>query len=196
MHARTMLLALTLGVSGVVPNTLGAQRAGAKRPIELGVDAALAYQSGDRVKATTLSIPITRFRAGFFLSDAVSFEPSIALHYTHATVENQVTGNENTSSATNYDFDFGLLFHFSTDRTQSQTFVRPFVGLRGFSGDSDFGSSSASQGSFGLALGVKKPIVNRLAGRFELGFAHATDDNDLPSSNQVFLSFGLSFFTR
>jgi hypothetical protein len=196
MHARTMLLVLGLTISAIVPQALGAQRTGAKRPIELGVDAALAYQSGDRVKVTTLSIPVTRFRAGFFLTDAVSFEPSIALHYTHATRENTATGNETTSSGTDYDFDFGLLFHFSTDRTQSQTFIRPFVGLRGFSGDSDFGSSSASQGVFGLALGVKKPLVSRLAGRFEVGFAHATDDDNLPSSNQVFLSFGLSFFTR
>ena len=196
MHARTMLLVLGLSVSAIVPQALGAQRTGAKRPIELGVDASLAYESGDRVKATTLSVPVTRFRAGFFLSDAVSFEPSMALHYTHVTVENPVTGNETSSSGTDYDFDFGLLFHFSTDRTQSQTFVRPFVGLRGFSGESDFGNSSGSQGSFGLALGVKKPLVSRLAGRFELGFAHATDDNDLPSSNRVFLAFGLSFFTR
>ena len=196
MHARTMLLALGLTVSAIVPQVLGAQRTGAKRPIELGIDAALAYQSGDRVKATTLSIPVTRFRAGFFLSDAVSFEPSIALHYSHVTVENQATGNETTSSGTDYDFNLGLLFHFSTDRTRGQTFIRPFVGLRGFSGESDFGSSSGSQGSFGLALGVKNPLTSRLASRFELGFAHATDDNDFPASNQIFLAFGLSFFTR
>ena len=192
MHARTMLLAFALMAAAIVPPALAAQGTGAKRPIELGVDAALAYESGDRVKATTLSIPITRFRAGFFLSDAVSFEPSMALHYRHVTVESQVTGDETTFSGTDYDFDFGLLFHFSTDRTQGQTFIRPFVGLRGTSGD----GGSGSQGSFGLALGVKKPLVSRLAGRFELGFAHATDDDDFPASNQLFLAFGLSFFTR
>ena len=190
-HARTMLLALTLGVSGVIPNGLGAQRTGAKRPIELGVDGALAYESGDRVKATTLTLPVSRFRAGFFLSDAVSFEPAVSLQYQRVTFED-LTGDDETRSGTLYDFNFGLLFHFSTDRTQGQTFIRPFVGLRGSSGDGD----SGSQGSFGLALGVKKPFVSRLAGRFEVGFAHATDDDDFPSSNQIFLAFGLSFFTR
>ena len=197
MHARTMLFALGLTFSAIVPQALGAQRTGAKRPIELGVDAALAYQSGDRVKATTLSIPISRFRAGFFLSDAVSFEPSVLLNYSHATFENPVTGDESTSSGTSYDFDFGFLFHFSADRTQGQTYIRPFVGLRGFSGETDSGASvSGSQGSFGLGVGVKKPLVSRLAGRLELGFAHATDDDDFPASNQIFLAFGLSFFTR
>jgi hypothetical protein len=186
-----MLLALGLTVSAIVPQALGAQRTGAKRPIELGVDASLAYESGDRFKATTLSIPVTRFRAGFFLTDAMSFEPALAIQYSHITIEN-AAGEDNTSSGTGYAFDFGLLFHFSADRTQGQTYVRPFVGLHGVSGD----AGSASQGVFGLGLGVKKPLVNRLAGRFEVGFSHATDDNDLPANNQVFLSFGLSFFTR
>jgi len=57
-----------------------AQR-GQPRPIELGIDAALAYEDLDEVSRTLFSIPVPRFRVRFFLTDAVSLEPFVSLQY-------------------------------------------------------------------------------------------------------------------
>jgi hypothetical protein len=190
IFARVTVVAIA---GSILPFTLAAQRGPARRPIELGIDAALIHESSDNITATRIELPVSRFRVGFFLSDAVSFEPSLSLQYARVTIENPLTGRDNTSSGTSYDMDFGLLYHFSTQRTQTQTFVRPFVGIRGFSGEGEHGS----QATFGAALGFKQPLSNRLAARFEVGFAHrAEDEPTFPSTNVLFFALGLSFFTH
>jgi hypothetical protein len=62
-------------------------------------------------------------------------------------------------------------------------------GLIGASG----GGESTTNGRLGAGLGMKVPLVNRLASRFEANFAHIFGDF---SSNQSGLLAGLSFFTR
>lgn len=188
-----VLTRMIVAVGIAVPQLLAAQRAAPKRPIELGIDAALVYESSDNVKQTSLTLPISRFRVGFFLSDAISLEPSLSLQYSHAKFENPVTGAERTSSGTAYDVEVGLPYHFATDRTRSQPFIRPFFGIRGFNGDNE----SATQAVFGGAIGVKVPASTRLATRFEFGFAHLGEDEPVfQSSNRIFGSFGLSFFAH
>ena len=196
--ARLANIALTSAVI-VIPQLLRAQASGPRRPIELGVDAALAYESSDAVDGISLTVPVPRLRVGFFLTDAVSLEPSLQFHYARSTVENPITGDERTVSGSNYELDFGLLYHFSTDRAQKQVYIRPLIGINGFSSgdDDDDDDTSASQVVFGVGLGVKLPSTNRLATRLEGGFVHrAEDDPFFPSSNRIYASFGISFFTR
>jgi len=179
-----------------------AQDATAKKPIELGIDAAIARDSEDNSHRTSLVLPISRFRVGFFLTDAVSLEPSVAFSYVKVTSDIPGSDNDFSSSGFNYDLDVGLLYHFRTDRTKAQPYVRPFVGIRGFSSDSDSESpvefeDSGSQVSFGAGLGFKIPLANRIGTRIELGYARASENEPtFPEANRVYLSFGLSFLTR
>jgi hypothetical protein len=67
--------------------------------------------------------------------------------------------------------------------------VRPFVGIVGFNGPGDDDSDAV----LGAGIGMKVPLVNRLAARFEANFAHRFGE---PDFNQLGLLAGLSFFTR
>ena len=190
---------LALAAIIVIPHALSAQGASPRRPIELGVDAALAYESRDAVDGISLTVPVPRLRVGFFLTDAISLEPSFQFNYARVTIENNITGDERTTSGSNYELDFGLLYHFSTDRTQRQVYVRPLIGINGFSSsdDDDDDDTSSSQVVFGVGLGIKLPSTNRLATRLEGGFVHQSEDDPFfPSSNRLYASFGISFFTR
>ena len=60
----------------------------------------------------------------------------------------------------------------------------------GISGDN--GSDSAF--SFGAGFGVKMPVGNRFASRFEANFAHAS--NNGASQNAIGLLAGLSVYTH
>ncbi len=193
-YARSALLALfTLSVGAIVPGSLDAQDSGTQRPIELGMDAALSYESRDNLNVTALTLPVTRFRAGFFLSDALSLEPGVALRYNRVTIENPITGDDRTESGTSYALSLGLLYHFRQDRTQSQPYLRPFLGISGFTGD----GNSGSQISLGGAFGMKIPLADRLGSRIEVGYTHRLENEpEFQSGNEFFLGFGLSFFTR
>jgi hypothetical protein len=59
---------LTLFAIGaaIIPHTLIAQRRTASRPIELGIDAALIHESSDNASSTRITLPVDRFRVGFF----------------------------------------------------------------------------------------------------------------------------------
>jgi hypothetical protein len=183
----------------VIPHALGAQGAAPRRPIELGVDAALSYESSDPVDGISLTVPVPRLRIGFFLTDAVSLEPSFQFNYSRLTFENPITGEDRTASGSNYELDFGLLYHFSTNRAARQVYIRPLIGINGFSSsdDDDDEDTSASQVVFGVGLGVKLPSTNRLATRLEGGFVHRSEDEPFfRSANRLYASFGFSFFTR
>ena len=189
-------MSLTVAVGLAVTAAARAQA----RPIEIGIDAALAYEDADNVSVTSLTVPVPRLRVGFFVGDAVSLEPFFSLRYTRAEVDSPILG-ERTQSFTEYDLGVGLLFHFATDRTRSQPYLRPFVGIRGFSADDDDDvdedDTSGTQPVLGAAFGLKLPSTSRFGTRLEAGFARRFEDEPtFEESTQIFLSFGLSFFTR
>jgi Outer membrane protein beta-barrel domain len=191
--AKVALARFALAVGIAVPHLLAAQEAASRKPIELGFDAALTRDASDQAKQTSLTVPVPRIRVGFFLTDALSLEPSVRFEFSRSTFENTLTGNDVTSSRKFYDADLGLLYHLSTDRTRSQIYLRPFVGIRGFTGDGD----SDSQTSFGGGLGLKLPAADRLGLRLEVGYARFAEDvPTFGATDQLFASFGLSFFTR
>ena len=146
---------------------------------ELGVDAGLQFTLDDP-KTTSFQIPIQGIRVGFFLSPEISLEPSLRLNYT----------SFDGGHLTTYGLGLGMLYHFSTSRAANQMYVRPFIGLDGISGDG--GSDSAF--SFGAGFGVKMPIGNRFATRWEANFSHAS--NDGATQNAIGLLAGLSVYTR
>ncbi len=186
---RSTLLPL-LCLLGAAP--LAAQRAPGL-PIELGVDAAVVRD--DATDMTTLSIPLRRVRAGFFLSPLLSLEPTLA--YDRVSDED--------GSASQFAGDLGLVAHLTGQpvgraRTAS-LFVRPFVGVTrlSFSSDDDeFGDldESATQASVGVGLGFKLPVADRLAWRVEGTYTRALETDDVPAGNRVGLNVGLSFHTR
>ncbi|MDB4890826.1 MAG: hypothetical protein JWL61_2681 [Gemmatimonadetes bacterium] len=158
-------------------------RAQGGSPVELGLDGALSYGL-DSPHFTFLSVPIQRLRAGFFVTPTVSIEPTAALNYS------RVQGSNSTS----FDFGAGALFHMAASRTAAQPYVRPFVEFGYHSFDSDPGSSSFTTTTFGAGLGVKIPIANRFAWRFEGAYSHSGPENRVTSKNQLTAFFGLSLF--
>jgi hypothetical protein len=194
IYARNaMFTALALAIAMTTPSTVGAQDPGTRRPIELGIDAAVSYLSEDNFNRTIFQLPTSSVRVGVFLTDAVSLEPSLTLRHSRVTFDNPVTGDEETISGTSYNLAVGLLFHLHADRTRSQAYLRPLAGIQGFSGEGESGNQVALGGAFG----VKLPVADRLGTRIEAGFIRRLENEpEFPASNEVFLSFGLSFFTR
>jgi hypothetical protein len=198
MHHLPRLTLWTL-FACAAPQLVLAQDGKPGRPIELGMDAAITRETSDFTSSTAFRLPVGTLRIGFFASDASSIEPSVSFAAASNTLKNTQSGAERNQKGASYDVDLGLLYHFRPDRHQSQPYIRPFVGIRGFtsSGDGDFGDASGTQTSFGAGIGWKAPLADRLGGRVELGYRHDSDNSpEFFSSNAVFLSFGLSFFTR
>lgn len=156
----------------------GSATAQAPRPIELGIDAGASIGLGDN-SVTVISIPAQSARVGFFMTPRISIEPKLGL-----TI---VSGNDETVSA--YRAEVGVLWHTGTPPAmRSGVYIRPFVGFTGFSnGDSE------TNGLLGIGAGLKVPMLDRFAARFEANFAHHFGDG---SGNELGLLAGLSFFTR
>ncbi len=155
--------------------TASAQRAGtmANPSPEVGLDASLTIGLGD-ADGTSINIPAQHIRMGFFVSPVLSIEPTFGL--THES-----------DAFTAYQLGVGALYHFSPSRVQSQFYVRPFIAIDGVSIS---GGGSDSQARFGIGGGMKIPLRDRIASRFEANFQH-TDGADAIG----FLA-GLSFYTR
>lgn len=166
--------------AGAQRSTRGTTMASVNPSPELGVDAGLQFTLDDP-KTTSFQLPIQGIRMGFYVSPAVSIEPSLRLNHV------SVSGG---GSVTDYGVGLGLLYHFSTSRMANQLYVRPFIGLDGVSGDN--GSDSAF--SFGAGFGVKVPIGSRFASRWEANFSHAS--NNGATQNAIGLLAGLSVYTH
>jgi hypothetical protein len=180
---RRILLSLSVAVVALsAPAT--AQRAttsaGSASPSpELGMDAGASFGLGDN-SGTTIAIPAQQLRIGFFVSPAFSIEPTFGL------VSHSGGG---LGSVTSYAIGAGLLYHLSTNRATNQLYLRPFVEVDGVSvGGTNGGSNSIT--IVGMGVGVKVPLRDRIASRFEANFAHAD------GSDAIGLLAGLSFYTR
>jgi len=102
----------------------------------------------------------------------------------------RTTSFEGGGSLTTYGVGLGMLYHFSTSRAAKQMYVRPFIGLDGFSGS----GNSDSAFNFGGGFGVKVPVGDRFASRFEANLSHAS--NNGASQNAIGLLAGLSVYTH
>ena len=164
------LTILTLSASA------SAQRSTSANPSpEIGMDAGIGFRLTDP-SFTTVAIPVPAIRMGFFVSPALSIEPTLGL--------TSVSGGG--ISGTDYAIGVGALYHFSPSRAANQFYVRPFVNINGSSGDLGSGSSVA----FGVGGGLKIPLRDRIASRFEANFQHSD------GADAIGLLAGLSFYTR
>ena len=153
-----------------------AQRSSMLKPSsDVGIDAGISFDLGTP-SSTTISLPAQQIRMGFFMSPALSIEPNLGL----------VSFSDDVGTSTVYNLGVGALYHFSTSRAASQFYVRQFVNVVGFSG----GGTSDSEAVFGIGGGIKLPLRDRIASRFEANFAHAD------GSDSIGLLAGLSFYTR
>jgi hypothetical protein len=176
---RTLSLAVTSLLA--VAFHAGAQRASINPSPELGVDAGLMFTL-DNPKTTLFSVPIQSIRAGFFLSPAISLEPSLRL--------NTISGG-GIPTITDYGIGLGLLYHLSTNRAANQPYIRPFIA---FDGQSGGGGPSTSSFTVGGGFGVKMPINPRFATRLEANIGHISSSGT--SQNVIGLLAGLSVYTR
>jgi hypothetical protein len=177
------LLSLTALSILALSASASAQRSGsmANPSPEIGMDAGIGFRLTSP-SITTVTIPVPAIRMGFFVSPALSIEPSLGL--------TSISGGG--FSGTGYNIGVGALYHFSPSRAANQFYVRPFLNINGSSGDLGSGSSVA----FGVGGGLKIPLRDRIATRFEANFAHDGGRNGGGSSDMIGLLAGLSFYTR
>lgn len=154
-------------------------------PVELGIDAGLNSELSGTAKTTSFQAPIQAVRAGWFVSPAMSIEPSL----TFATATTSGGGG----SLTGYGLGLGLLYHLSENRSANQWYVRPFLGFTGYSGT---GLTSQSAMNFGGGVGIKMPLANRFATRFEANMDRVMSHNGIPAMNSLNVLFGLSVYSH
>jgi hypothetical protein len=147
--------------------------------IELGIDGAITFRQTDP-SIRLVDLPLSLFRFGFFISPEVSLEPAFSVH-------SQTVRGE---SVRYYTMEFGALWHFDTTPTAKQLYLRPMVTVDGVSADEGGDSRTA----LGVGLGVKIPMVTKLAARFEANYRRYLSSGDDDGFNQIGLLFGLSFF--
>lgn len=183
--AAVATLALSTSASAQRRASSSASSSG-EMPMELGVDGALSFGMGGNTNVTMFDLPVQNIRAGFFISPAMSIEPSLGMSYATAS---GVSGSA-------YNLGVGLLYHFSTSRAQNQLYVRPFLNLQGQSAKVNGTSNSATNTIFGAGLGVKLPATDRLSWRLEANLGHNSNNNFDSSDNRLGLLFGVSYFTH
>ncbi len=179
--SRYATLALALAV---------ASPAAAQRRVELGIDAAAVFGLGDQ-SSVNINLPGSRFRMGFFQPGSrISIEPAAGLAY------NKVEGADGIFR---YDLELGALYHFrpiviaTADEGEivaraTSPYVRPFVGLTGFTG----GDTDDNEFSAGVGLGTKVAWRRDLAFRLEANLGYGFDND----AARIGLLAGLSFFPR
>ncbi|HEU4630050.1 MAG TPA: hypothetical protein VFS08_09885 [Gemmatimonadaceae bacterium] len=163
--------------------------AAAQRRVELGIDAGAVFGLG-HTSSVSITLPGSRFRAGFFRPGSrISVEPSLGLGY-HKV--------EGVTGVFTYDLELGTLFHFRPIAVENEgtggevarvipPYIRPFVGVTGFSG-----GGSDSEFSAGVGLGAKVPWRRDLALRFEANVGYGFDNK----ATRIGALAGLSYFPR
>lgn len=185
-------IALVLMSLAVVASSASAQRTTARTSSssssastlwEIGADAGLSLELGvpaGASKTTSLSIPVPAVRAGFFINEQWSLEPSLTYVFSKS---------EGTPSGSFYSLGFAGLYHLTTNRALRQMYLRPFLNLMHSSG----GGASSSDTQLGFGVGLKWPKLNgRMAWRGEANLARQMDA-EITALN---ILWGVSFFTR
>lgn len=183
---RSSLRVMLAAALASAPVALAAQ----SNPVELGMDAGLTVQLGDR-RVTTFGIPVQQGRANFFLGDTWSLETRLG--YTRTSVE-----DGGSSSALGLEIgpmiNFGTRSRYGSGRPVGDWYFRPGLLISYNSVDPDNGSSSSNTDlGVAAAIGTRVPLSPRtLALRIE-GQVGKFNDADDPFLG---LSVGLSFFVR
>jgi hypothetical protein len=151
--------------------------------IDLGIEFDINDVGDETVTTTGISIPLTYLRVAFYASDQVWIEPQMTLLFL----------STEGSSSTALNLVGGIGIDFLTDATRPRPYIRPFGGL--FYVDSGDGDS-ATQVSLGSGIGVKVPMVERLASRLEGGVSYSFENDDFASGFDIHVTFGFSFFTK
>ena len=169
---------------------VAAAPADAQRRLELGVDAGAVFGLGSQ-SSVNVSLPGSRLRVGFFQPGSrISIEPAAGFSYDKV---------EGTDGLFSYNLEVGALYHFEplvevaildggTATRFAVPYVRPFIGLTGFTG----GNSSDNEFSLGAGLGTRVPFRRDLAIRFEGNVGYGFDNK----ATRIGLLAGLSFFPR
>jgi hypothetical protein len=152
------------------------------RPIELGIDAGASLRL-EQPRLTSISVPAQRLRVGFFVSDAVSVEPSVFLSHVRVAGE----------SFSFYMADIGLLLHLTAAPATPTWYLRPFAGIVGVGGSDRTGNTDWTAGIGG---GLKGPLAERLLWRAEANFRRHFAPGELDDAGVVGLALGVSFLTR
>jgi hypothetical protein len=177
---KRLLVSTTLALLFAAPAAMAQRSRGGSTPIELGIDGGIIFTL-DTPRATVLALPLQDFRIGFLVSDHLELEPRFALTSAHG----------GGASATDYNFELGVLYQPAGDRMGKGLYGRPFFGVSGSSGT---GFASSNSGYLGLGVGLKIPFSDRrLASRLEAAYTHGFDNGGL---NALGVLFGLSYFTR
>jgi hypothetical protein len=185
MHRLAPLVAIAL-ITAATPTRGSAQATGsAPGVIEFGVDAGIATTLGGDYHITTVSIPTSTVRAGFYVNNHVSFEPSVGI--------TSISGGGDR--LTTYDASIGVLLHGRAERVGAGVYLRPFAGITGVSTGGS-GSSSDTQTRLGVGLGSTIPFAERIATRLELSYAHGFASTYEQGQNTLAATIGLSFFNH
>ncbi len=186
---RGAILAAALGLlaAGAPPAVAG------KGTVELGISAEIVYRLIDDrdenllginlpLGASVLNLPSVHqgFRIGYFVSDAVSLEPSLGL----------AVLSDDDDTMLNLGVGLAALIHL--DPTADG--LGPFVGLGGNVTAVDWGGEGASQFGLMAEIGNKSRLEGDLASRVSLGVGRFFDSDYYNSHWALFASFGLSFF--
>lgn len=162
----------------------------AQRRVELGLDAGIVLGLGAQ-SSVSLNVPGSRFRVGFLTPGSqIELEPALGFSY------NKVEG---TDGIFTYDLQLGAVYHLgqvTIDNTATEggavrlppVYVRPFVGLTGFTG----GDTSDSEISIGAGVGLKVPWRRDLALRYEANLGYGFDNK----AGRLGALIGISYFPR
>jgi hypothetical protein len=150
------------------------------KPIELGTDIGMSLDFGGGT-LTTVSIPTSSLRVGFWMNDRVSVEPNLGFTWLHFSGENITT----------LDAAVALLYHFNTDPSRARPYVTVFPGLTHLSA-----GASSTQFFGGAGLGVLLPLQERLAARLEGQYSHTFSSDEVGSGNTVAARIGFSYFSH
>jgi hypothetical protein len=159
-----------------------------QRRLERGVDAGAVFGLGSQ-SSGNISLPGSRLRVGFYRPGSrISLDPAAGFSYDKV---------EGTDGLFSYNLEMGALYHFQpledvailnggTATRFAVPYVRPFMGLTGFTG----GNSSDTEFSLGAGLGSRIPFRRDLAIRFEGNIGYGFDNK----ATRIGLLAGLSFF--
>ena len=180
----TRRLTLAAGMLLLVPGGAAFAQQGA---VEFGVDAGYELSIVDNSdNVSSVGIPLQNLRIGFFVSDAVSIEPSVS-----SCASSVAILSSGGTTLTTFSGAASLLYHLSQDPAQSRMYLRGGAGIAVI----DLGSNSVNQMGVSGGIGVKAP-AGPLAIRIEGHGGYSFENDDLASSIDLGVLFGISFFTN